>query len=145
MPIRFAPFVRPTPFPMKPSRSMTTRTLRPLDDDDSDPMLSAINLVDVFLVAMVMLMIAMVNRPTSPLANGDVTQIKNEGQPNMEIVVKQGERLTRFQATGASSQGTGEKAGTAYRMQDGSMVYVPHDLDDTTMPTTTHTKPQVTQ
>lgn len=123
---------------------MTTRTLRPLDDDDSDPMLSAINLVDVFLVAMVMLMIAMVNRP-APLANGDVTQIKNAGQPNMEIVVKQGERLTRFQATGASSQGTGEKAGTAYRMQDGSMVYVPHDADDATTPTTQPTKPQVKQ
>ena len=34
-------------------------------------------------------------------------------------------RLVRTRASGAIGQGEGEKAGTAYRMKDGSMVYVP--------------------
>jgi len=59
------------------------------------------------------------------LANSDFSVIRDEGKPTMEIVVKKGEKLTRFQATGASSEGNGMKAGTAYRMNDGSMVYVP--------------------
>jgi hypothetical protein len=106
------------------------RRLRILDDEDTDPMLSAINLVDVFLVAMVILMIAIMNHPLAEFANSDFSLIRDEGKPTMEIIVKKGEKLTRFQATGTSSEGNGMKAGTAYRMNDGSMVYVPTPPDD---------------
>jgi hypothetical protein len=43
----------------------------------------------------------------------------------MEIITKDGQKITQFKASGASGEGDGEKAGTAYRMKDGSMVYVP--------------------
>ncbi|MCO8121062.1 DUF2149 domain-containing protein [Stieleria sp. TO1_6] len=100
-----------------------------LDDDDSDPMLSSINLVDVFLVAMAILMIAMMNHPMNELSQGDFTMVRDAGKPTMEIVVKEGKKLSRFQSTGVSSEGNGMKAGTAYRLNDGSMVYVPHDAE----------------
>lgn len=106
---------------------MTQRKLRILDEDDSDPMLSSINLVDVFLVAMAMLMIAMMNHPLTEAVSGDFTLIRDEGQPTMEIIVKHGKKMSRFQSTGTSSEGNGIEAGTAYRMNDGSMVYVPKD------------------
>lgn len=106
---------------------MATRRLQILDDDDSDPMLSSINLVDVFLVAMVILMIAQLNHPLWSVSDDDVTVIRDAGKPSMEILVKRGEKLTRFESTGASSQGDGIMAGTAYRMKDGSMVYVPEN------------------
>jgi hypothetical protein len=105
---------------------MTERRLRILDDEDSDPMLSSINLVDVFLVAMAILMIAIMNHPLVDVTSGDFTLIRDEGQPTMEIIVKNGKKLTRFQSTGTSSEGNGVEAGTAYRMIDGSMVYVPN-------------------
>lgn len=99
--------------------------LNSLDNDDDDPVLSTINLIDVFMVVIGMLMIAIVNNPMSPFSQDKVTIIRNEGQPNMEIITKEGSKVTRFTASGASGEGNGEKAGTAYRMKDGSMVYVP--------------------
>lgn len=100
---------------------------RILDEDDSDPMLSSINLVDVFLVAIAILVILVMKNPPIDHADGDISLIRDAGKPTMEILIKKGRTLSRFQATGASSEGNGMKAGTAYRMTDGSMVYVPTD------------------
>ena len=99
--------------------------LNSLDADDDDPVLSTINLIDVFMVVIGMLMIAVINNPMNPFAQDKLTIIRNEGQPNMEIITKEGQEVTRFKASGASGEGDGEKAGTAYRMKDGTMVYVP--------------------
>ncbi|MNY20654.1 hypothetical protein D3C86_1541450 [compost metagenome] len=43
----------------------------------------------------------------------------------MEIVSRQGEKIVRYQASGQVGSGDGIKAGVAYRLKDGSMVYVP--------------------
>jgi hypothetical protein len=99
--------------------------LNSLDNDDDDPVLSTINLIDVFMVVIGMLMIAIVNNPMNPFAQDKITVIRNEGKPNMEIITKEGQKVTKFKASGASGEGNGEKAGTAYRMKDGTMVYVP--------------------
>ncbi len=101
--------------------------LSSLDTDDDDPVLSTINLIDVFMVVIGMLMIAVINNPMNPFAQDKVTVIRNEGQPNMEIITREGQKITRFKASGATGQGDGEKAGTAWRLKDGSMVYVPAD------------------
>ena len=106
---------------------MRQRKIRILDEEDTDPMISTINLVDVFLVAIAIMMILIMKHPLLEFASSDFSLIRDEGKPTMEIVVKKGETLSRFQATGTSSEGNGMKAGTAYRMHDGSMVYVPTD------------------
>ena len=98
-----------------------------LDAEDDDPVLSTINLIDVFMVVIGMLMIAVINNPMNPFAQDKITVIRNEGRPDMEILTKEGQKVTRFKASGASGEGDGEKAGTAYRMKDGTMVYVPAD------------------
>lgn len=104
------------------------RRLNILDDDDDDPILSAINLVDVFLVAMVILMIAVVQDPVRQMLDTDqsLTIIRDAGKPTMQILVKEGEKLTRFESTGASTQGNGTMAGTAYQLSDGTLVFVPN-------------------
>ena len=107
------------------ARAAARPRLRILDEEDDDPVLSTINLIDVFLVVIGMLLIAVINNPMNPFANDKVTIIRNEGKPNMEIITKDGQKVTKFKASGASGEGDGEKAGTAYRMKDGSMVYVP--------------------
>ena len=97
------------------------------DDDDLNPITSAVNLVDVFLVIIAALVISIAQNPLNPYTSENVTVIKNEGQPNMEIIVKEGNEIKQYQSQGETGSGNGQKAGTAYKMKDGSMVYVPAD------------------
>jgi len=43
--------------------------------------------------------------------------------------VKQGNEIKQFKSQGEMGSGNGAKAGTAYKMKDGSMVYVPQGGD----------------
>ncbi len=102
---------------------MSLKLLEEAEADD--PILSVVNLIDVFLVIIAALLLAVANNPMNPFSNDRVTVIKNPGQPDMEITVKDGEKLDRYKAKGSIGQGEGTKAGVAYRLKDGSMVYVP--------------------
>lgn len=96
------------------------------EPESDDPILSVVNLIDIFLVVIAALLITVAQNPLlSPFTKRDVTVITDPGKPNMEIVVKKGEKIERYKATGAIGSGDGEKAGVAYRMRDGSIVYVP--------------------
>lgn len=102
---------------------MSNRLMEEVEDDD--PILSVINLIDVFLVIIAALLLAVANNPMNPFSNESVTLIKNPGQANMEVVIKDGQKIERYKAQGGIGEGQGSKAGVAYRMKDGSMVYVP--------------------
>ncbi len=103
---------------------MSLRLLEEAEADD--PILSVVNLIDVFLVIIAALLIAVANNPVNPFTSDeDVTVIKNAGKPNMEIFVKEGQTMEHYTSTGDIGQGEGAKAGVAYRLKDGSMVYVP--------------------
>jgi len=95
------------------------------DSESDDPILSVVNLIDVFLVLIAALLLSIANNPLNPFSADQVTLIRNAGQANMEIVTRDGKKIERFQADGAAGQGKGVKAGVAYRMADGSLVYVP--------------------
>lgn len=100
--------------------------LRPsLDAEDDDPILSLVNLIDVFLVLVAALLLAIGNQPVSPFSHDRVTVIRNAGTPQMEVILKDGAKVERFKAGDGQGEGRGVKAGIAYRMADGSMVYVP--------------------
>jgi len=95
------------------------------EDEELNPMLSVINLIDVFLVLIATLLIIIVKNPLNPFSSEDVTVVTNPGKANMEMVIKKGEKIERYKASAAIGQGEGSKAGVAYRMKDGSFVYVP--------------------
>jgi len=97
------------------------------EEEDLDPITSAVNLIDVFLVVIAALLISIAQNPLNPFTSENVTVIKNEGEPNMEIITKQGTEIKQFKSQGDVGSGNGQKAGTAYKMKDGSMVYVPAD------------------
>jgi len=102
-----------------------------LDEDEAlNPMLSVANLVDVFLVVIAALLIAMAQNPLNPFTADNVTIIKNAGQDNMEMIVKKGEKIEHYKASGEIGQGEGRRAGVAYRMKDDSIVYVPEEKND---------------
>ena len=102
--------------------------LKILDEDEElNPLLSVINLIDVFLVLIAVLLIIIVKNPLNPFSQDTVTVIKNPGEANMEMVIKKGEKIERYKASDAIGQGEGNKAGVAYRMKDGSFIYVPEE------------------
>ncbi|HET8898732.1 MAG TPA: DUF2149 domain-containing protein [Rhodanobacteraceae bacterium] len=97
-----------------------------LDDEADDPILSVVNLIDVFLVVIAALLITVAQNPLMQMVQSEnVTVITDAGQPSMQMLVKQGDKIERFRANGQTGEGQGTKAGVAYRMQDGSVVYVP--------------------
>lgn len=94
--------------------------------ETDDPILSVVNLIDIFLVIIAALLVTVAQNPLlSPFTQRDVTVITDPGKPGMEIVVKKGEKVERYKASGAIGTGDGEKAGVAYRLKDGAIVYVP--------------------
>lgn len=95
------------------------------DDESLNPILSAVNLIDVFLVIIAALLIAIAQNPLNPFNAEDVTVIKNAGKKDMEVIVKKGKKIDKYKSEGKIGQGEGTKAGVAYKLKDGSMVYVP--------------------
>ncbi|MFA7552920.1 MAG: DUF2149 domain-containing protein [Spongiibacteraceae bacterium] len=96
-----------------------------LDHDDDDPILSVVNLIDVFLVITVVLLIIIVRNPLNPFSSDNVVVVENPGQDNMTITIKEGEELTRYESSDEIGEGTGVKAGVTYKLPNGKMVYVP--------------------
>lgn len=96
------------------------------EPESDDPILSVVNLIDIFLVIIAALLINVAQNPLlNPFSKQDVTVITDPGTPNMQMVIKKGEKIEHYKSNGEIGQGEGEKAGVAYRMKDGSMVYVP--------------------
>ncbi len=101
-------------------------SLRILDEDEElNPILSVVNLIDVFLVLVAALLIIIARNPLNPFSSDDVAVIKNPNTPQMEMLVKKGEKIERYTASEAIGQGEGSRAGVAYRLKDGSFIYVP--------------------
>ena len=96
------------------------------EPESDDPILSVVNLIDIFLVIIAALLITVAQNPMlNPFSKQDVTVITDPGKPTMEMLVKKGEKIEKYKASGEIGQGEGQKAGVAYRMKDGSIVYVP--------------------
>ncbi|MFT3721782.1 DUF2149 domain-containing protein [Pseudorhodoferax sp.] len=101
------------------------------DSDDMDPMGFLINLFDVALVFALALMIALVSnlRIADMLTAKDFTVVKNPGQPDMEIITREGGKVSRYVAGQAPADGgsarQGQRVGTAYRLDSGEIIYVP--------------------
>lgn len=95
------------------------------DEDQDDPIQSVINAVDLFLVIIAILFIIILTNPLNPFSDDKVVVVKNPGEENMEMIIKDGKTLEKYQSTGNIGQGEGVKAGITYQMKDGSFVYVP--------------------
>ena len=99
------------------------------DGEESDPMANLVNLFDAAMVFAVALMVAFVihSRMTEFLTAQNVTYVKNAGKPDMEIIVKKENRITRYKSEKASGSGKGRRVGIAYRLENGEIIYVPEE------------------
>ena len=98
-------------------------------NDDFDPRETLVNLFDVAMVFAVVLMVAFVIRSqmTELLTSEDVTFVKNAGKPDMEIIVKKENKVTRYKSEKSTGTGRGERVGIAYRLESGEIIYVPEE------------------
>jgi hypothetical protein len=93
-------------------------------DQEDDPVSGLINLFDVWIVVVVALILALVNansNASKPSAADDDTQ-RSVPSENIEEIAS---KLPKFRKSDSSLTGQGELLGTAYRLQNGEIVYVP--------------------
>ncbi len=100
----------------------------PVEPLDEDPLAGVANLFDVSVVFIVGLMITLFSvyrigdlmDPTS-----EVTLVMTNAEGLREVIVKKGTEITAYELTGETLGGDGERLGTAYRLADGQIIYVP--------------------
>ncbi|MBR1644683.1 MAG: DUF2149 domain-containing protein [Bacteroidales bacterium] len=103
-----------------------------LGADDGDPLSVVVNLFDVAMVFAVSLMVAMVMHlnMSEIFGSEDFTIVKNPGQENMEIITKEGKEINTYRASGSQTEASGtmgKRLGTAYQLEDGTVIYVPDE------------------
>ncbi|WP_407356741.1 DUF2149 domain-containing protein [Methanolobus sp. WCC5] len=99
------------------------------NEDEQNPLTGVANLFDIAMVFSVALLVALVmsyQLPELLSPTDDMTIIKNPGQPDMKIIIKEeGRPIEVLNMTDQIGGGTGEALGTAYKLADGRVVYVP--------------------
>lgn len=104
----------------------------PEEAPEEDPLSGVANLFDVSVVFIVGLMITLfsVYRMGDLVdAQSEVTMVKTNAQGEREIIVKKGTKITAYKVTGKTMAGEGERLGTAYRLANGQIIYVPEGPD----------------
>jgi hypothetical protein len=101
---------------------------------EEDPLAGIANLFDVSVVFIVGLMLTLfsVYRMSDLVdSKSEVTMVKTNAQGEREIIVKKGKQITAYKVTGKTAAGNGERLGTAYRLSNGQVIYVPEGPDAT--------------
>jgi len=98
--------------------------------EDDDPMSGVSNLFDtamVFAVALLLALVVSYNVPELLQPESSVTIVKNPGDPNMQIIIKDMSQIQVLNMTNKLAGGQGTKMGTAYQLESGQVVYVPEN------------------
>jgi hypothetical protein len=98
------------------------------NEEDEDPLAGIANLFDVSVVFIVGLMISLFSiYRMGDLMDPDteVTMVKTNAQGESEVVIKKGTEIEAYKVTGEQLAGDGERLGTAYRLANGQIIYVP--------------------
>lgn len=61
------------------------------------------------------------------LSQQDVTIVTNPGKSDMEMIIKRGQKIEKLKATAEQGRGEGQRLGTAYRLGNGEVIYVPEN------------------
>ena len=102
----------------------------PTPGHDEDPLAGIANLFDVsvaFIVALLIALFALFSSGKLLDKNASVTLVKQTENGEMEIITKQGAQIKVQKVTDKTLSGQGTRLGTAYRLANGQVVYVPDD------------------
>lgn len=104
------------------------RSLATGDLGDNDPLSGVANLFDiglVFIVALIVTLFSVYRLEDLFNEKSELTIMKKSENGEMEIITKKGKKIKAIKISKDKAKGRGEKLGIAYRLEDGSMVYVP--------------------
>ncbi len=104
----------------------------PEEPMEEDPLAGIANLFDVSIVFIVGLMVTLfsVYRMGDLLdSTSEVTMVKTNAQGEREIIIKKGTTIEAYRVSGETAEGDGERLGTAYRLADGQIIYIPEEGD----------------
>jgi hypothetical protein len=98
---------------------------------DDDPMTGVANLFDiglVFIVGLLMTLFSAYHLQDLFDQTSEMTIMKQHQSGEMEIITKKGTKIKAMKVSKTKAAGKGERLGIAYRLEDGTMVYVPENL-----------------
>lgn len=98
--------------------------------DLPDPMSGVVNLFDtavVFIAALLLALMTVFDAREIFSKESSFTMVKKDDRGQMTLIRKQGRRIRAVKMTREEAAGEGVRLGTAYRLKDGSMIYVPED------------------
>ncbi|MBR4956926.1 MAG: DUF2149 domain-containing protein [Lentisphaeria bacterium] len=93
---------------------------------DEDPMASVGNLFDIALVFIVALLFALMTRYGQEVFQGK-TEAKVNESGQIEIITRDGKAVKHLKQSTEKAEGRGVRLGTAYRLEDGTTIYVPEE------------------
>ena len=102
----------------------------PAPGQDEDPLAGIANLFDVsvaFIVALLIALFALFSSGTLLDKKSNVTLVKQTESGEMEIITKHGAQIKVQKVTDKTLSGQGIRLGTAYRLANGQVVYVPDE------------------
>ena len=95
---------------------------------DHDPLSGVANLFDlglVFIVSLLIMLFSAYHLQDLFDTTSNMTIMKKTADDQLEIITKTGVKIEAMKVSKSQAKGRGERLGTAYRLQDGTMVYVP--------------------
>lgn len=95
---------------------------------DNDPMTGVANLFDLGLVFIVGLLIALFGAyhlEDLLSQTSEFTIVKKSADGQIQIVEKKGKKIDVMKVTRESAKGRGQRLGTAYKLENGQMIYIP--------------------
>ena len=100
----------------------------PDEPPEEDPLSGVANLFDasiVFIVGLMITLFSVYNMGDLMSGESEVTMVKTDANGMQEIIVKKGETITAYELSGETGTGNGELLGSAYRLANGQIIYVP--------------------
>ena len=97
---------------------------------DDDPLNGVANLFDiglVFIVGLLMTLFSAYHLQDLFNQKSEMTIMKQSKSGELEIITKKGTQVKTMKVSKTKATGKGERLGIAYRLEDGSTVYVPEE------------------
>ena len=87
---------------------------------DDDPLTGLVNLFDLWMVFSIALLLALVAASRLPELSQAAQNSRDDALPS-----KESSKLEQFRVSNEKLTGEGQRLGTAYRLKNGEVVYVP--------------------
>ena len=97
---------------------------------EEDPISGIANLFDlsaVFIVSLIIALFTVFRMQDLFDETSEFTVVKTDDQGRQEIIKKKGKKIEAYKVSSKTLGGQGDRLGVAYRLEDGSIIYVPEE------------------